>query len=167
MTGTPGTVTLNLRMYNMRTVNIIVAIVLILFGCYYSYLTFALPDRNLPNTLGSSFMPWMLVSILFGLSLLLMIISIFRTPDEICDYRISIKEGLGIFLLAAIIIVYINSLNYLGFLLATPVFLAILMILTGARGWKEIVLASILITAGIYLFFQKIFQIILPTGEIL
>ena len=151
----------------MRTVNIIVAIVLILFGCYYSYLTFALPDRNLPNTLGSSFMPWMLVSILFGLSLLLAFNSAFKAPAETCDYRISSKEGLGIVILASIIIIYINSLNYLGFLLATPVFLAILMILTGSRGWKEIVLASVLITAGIYLFFQKIFQIILPAGEIL
>jgi putative tricarboxylic transport membrane protein len=151
----------------MRTANIIVAAILILFGCYYSYLTLLLPDRNLPNTLGSSFMPWMLVSILFGLSILLMFNAVFKESSETCDYRISTKEGLGIVLLATIIIVYINSLNYLGFLLATPIFLAVLMILTGARGWKQIVLASVLITVGIYLFFQKIFQIILPAGEIL
>ena len=151
----------------MRTINIIIAIILILFGVYYSYLTFALPDRNLPNTLGSSFMPWMLVSILFGLSLLLMINSLIKGSAERCDYHISPREGSGVVLLAAIVIVYINSLTYLGFLLATPIFLAILMILTGARGWKEILLASVLITAGIYLFFQKIFQIILPAGEIL
>ena len=151
----------------MRTANIVVAAVLILFGCYYSYLTFALPDRNLPNTLGSSFMPWMLVSILFALSLLLMLNAVIKGTAETCDYRISMREGLGIVLLATIIIVYISSLNYLGFLLATPVFLAVLMVLTGGREWKQIVLASVLITVGIYLFFQKIFQIILPAGEIL
>jgi hypothetical protein len=151
----------------MRTVNILVAIVLILFGGYYSYLAFALPDRNLPNTLGSSFMPWLLVSILFGLSLLLMINALLRKTAENCDYRISPKEGLGILVLGIIIILYISSLTYLGFLLATPIFLAVLMMLTGSRGWKEILIASVLITTGIYLFFQKIFQIILPAGEIL
>jgi hypothetical protein len=54
----------------MRVVNIILAVVLILFGCFYSYLTLNLPDRNLPNTLGSSFMPWVLVICLYGLAIL-------------------------------------------------------------------------------------------------
>ena len=51
------------RDVSMRVVNIILAIVLILFGCFYSYLTLHLPDRNLPNTLGSAFMPWVLVTL--------------------------------------------------------------------------------------------------------
>jgi hypothetical protein len=36
--------------------------------------------------------------------------------------------------------------------------------MTGARKWKEIVLVSIISPLVIYVFFQKIFQVILPGG---
>ena len=150
----------------MKTANIIIAIILIIFGCYYAYLTTGLPDRNLPNTLGGSFMPWVLVTCFLGLSILMLLDTLIKGTAEKCDYRISKKEGLGVLFLAAIIIGYIKSLSLLGFLLATPIFLAVLMVLTGARGWKEVVLTSTLATFGIYLFFQKIFQIVLPAGEL-
>ena len=150
----------------MKKVNIVIAVILILFGLFYAYLTINLPDRNLPNTLGSSFMPWLLVSCLFGLSLLLLLQTIIKGSAETCDYQISIKEGAGIFWLSIIVIGYIYSLDFIGFLLATPVFLAILMLLTGARSWKQIAVTSTAVTIGIYLFFQKVFQIILPAGEI-
>ena len=150
----------------MRTVNIVIAVILILFGLFYAYLTANLPDRNLPNTLSSSFMPWLLVSCLFGLSLLLLLQTLIKGSDESCDYRISTKEGSGVVLLAAVVIGYILSLDFFGFLLATPVFLAVLMMLTGARDWKQIAVTSAAATIGIYLFFQKVFQIILPAGEI-
>lgn len=149
----------------MRTANITIAIVLILFGAFYSYLTAALPDRNLPNTLGSSFMPWVLVTCLFVLSILLMLQTIFKGSAETCDYAISKKEGAGVFFLVIIVITYMKAMTYFGFLLVTPIFLAVLMLIIGARKWKEIVLTSTLVTFGVYLFFQKVFQIILPAGE--
>lgn len=150
----------------MRVVNIYIAIALILFGCFYSYLTLHLPDRNLPNTLGSSFMPWVLVICLYLLSILLLLQSIFKGSAETCDYAISKKEGLGILFLVFIILTYIKVMSLIGFLLVTPIFIAVLMIIIGARKWKEIVLTSILVTFAIFLFFQKVFQIILPAGEV-
>jgi len=155
----------NLRMVPMRTANITVAIILILFGGFYSYLTAVLPDRNLPNTLGSSFMPWVLVTCLFVLSILLMVQSIYNGSDETCDYSVSKKEGISIIFLVVIVIVYIKAMAFFGFLLVTPIFLAVLMLTIGARKWKEVVLTSTLVTFSIYLFFQKVFQIILPAGE--
>ncbi len=150
---------------SMRVVNIIVAIVLILFGCFYSYLTMHLPDRNLPNTLGSSFMPWVLAICLFVLSILLLLQSLFKVSAETCDYAISKKEGTSILFLIVFVIVYIKAMEYFGFLLITPFFLVALMLTIGARKWKEVILTSTLVTFGIYLFFQKVFQIILPAGE--
>ena len=93
----------------MRVVNIISAVVLILFGCFYSYLTLHLPDRNLPNTLGSSFMPWVLVICLYGLAILLLLQSLFKVSAETCDYAISKKEGTGILFLIVLVIVYIDE----------------------------------------------------------
>lgn len=149
----------------MRVVNIILAVVLILFGCFYSYLTLHLPDRNLPNTLGSSFMPWVLVTCLYGLSILLLLQACFKRTPETCDYAISKKEGQGVLFLVVIVVAYIKAMAFLGFLLVTPVFLVVLMLTIGARRWKEVVLTSTLVPLGIYLFFQKVFQIILPAGE--
>ncbi len=149
----------------MRVVNIILAVVLILFGCFYSYLTLHLPDRNLPNTLGSSFMPWVLVICLYGLAILLLLQSLFKVSAETCDYGISKKEGTSILFLIVLVIVYIKAMAYFGFMLITPFFLMALMLTIGARKWKEVILTSILVTFGIYLFFQKVFQIILPAGE--
>ncbi len=151
---------------SMRAVNIIIAITMILFGCFYSYLTMHLPDRNLPNTLGSSFVPWVLVICLYVLSILLLLQSVFKGSSETCDYVISKKEGISVLFLVIIVIVYIKAMAFLGFLLVTPIFLAVLMLTIGARKWKEVVLTSTLVTFGIYLFFQKVFQIILPAGEI-
>ena len=149
----------------MRVVNSVLAVILILFGCFYSYLTMQLPDRNLPNTLGSAFMPWVLVSCLYLLSILLLTQSLFRGTSENCDYRISKKEGIGILFLFVLVVVYIKALVLFGFILVTPVFLAVLMLFIGARKWTEILLTSILVTFGVYLFFQKVFQIILPAGK--
>lgn len=151
---------------SMRVVNIILAVVLILFGCFYSYLTLHLPDRNLPNTLGSSFMPWVLVTCLYGLSILLLLQACSKGSPETCDYVISKKEGLGVLFLLVIVVTYIKAMAFFGFILVTPIFLVVLMLTIGARKWKEIVLTSTLVTLGIYLFFQKVFQIILPAGEI-
>lgn len=150
----------------MRVVNIILAIVLILFGCFYSYLTIHLPDRNLPNTLGSAFMPWVLVTSLFILSALLLLQTIYKGSAESCDYAISKKEGTSILFLVVLVIVYIKAMAYFGFLLVTPFFLVALMLTVGARKWKEVLLTSTLVTFGIYLFFQKVFQIILPAGNL-
>jgi hypothetical protein len=150
---------------SMRVVNIILAIVLILFGFFYSYLTMHLPDRNLPNTLGSSFMPWVLAICLFVLSILLLLQSLIKVSAETCDYAISKKEGTGILFLVVLVVVYIKTMTFFGFLLITPFFLVALMLTIGARKWKEVILTSTLVTFGIYLFFQKVFQIILPAGE--
>jgi hypothetical protein len=63
--------------------------------------------------------------------------------------------------------VYLQSLDLLGFLIATPVYLAAMMIGSGSRRWKEIALISLLTAVGVYFFFDKVFQVILPSGKLL
>lgn len=150
----------------MKKVNIILSAVLIGFGIFYAYLTANLPERNLPNTLGSDFMPWVLVGCLFLLSFLLLIRTLFGRLPEQFDFSISLKEGFGVIFLTACVFAYVKLMNLIGFALATPIFLALLMLITGSRKWKEIVIVSIVATFCIYLLFQKIFQVILPRGEL-
>jgi putative tricarboxylic transport membrane protein len=150
----------------MKKVNVILAALLIGLGIFYAYLAANLPDRNLPNTLGSDFMPWVLAGCLLLLSLLLLIKTVFGSTPEQFDFSISPKEGFGVIFLTVCVFAYVKLMILIGFVLATPIFLALLMLITGSRKWKEIVMVSIFATFSIYLLFQKIFQVILPRGEI-
>jgi putative tricarboxylic transport membrane protein len=150
----------------MKKVNVILAALLIGLGIFYAYLAANLPDRNLPNTLGSDFMPWVLAGCLLLLSLLLLIKTVFGSTPEQFDFSISPKEGFGVIFLTVCVFAYVKLMILIGFVLATPIFLVLLMLITGSRKWKEIVMVSIFATFSIYLLFQKIFQVILPRGEI-
>lgn len=150
----------------MKKVNVILAALLIGFGIFYAYLAANLPDRNLPNTLGSDFMPWVLAGCLLLLALLLLIKTVFGSTPEQFDFSISPKEGFGVIFLTVCVFAYVKLMLLIGFVLATPIFLALLMLITGSRKWKEIVMVSIFATFSIYLLFQKIFQVILPRGEL-
>lgn len=150
----------------MIKVDLIISILLIVFTGFYAFLTINLPARNLPNTLGSDFMPWILVICLSLLSILLLLKAIFGRTVEKGDSTISLKEGLGVLFLTAIIFVYVKAMSLFGFIIITPIFIAVLMLFTGSRKWKEVVIVSLVATFGIYLFFQKIFQVLLPAGTI-
>ena len=139
---------------------------MIMFCGFFAFLIEKLPDRNLPNTLGSDFMPWVLLICLFSLSTLLLLKNIFAGTKEKLDSKISFREGSGVLFLTALVYGYVQTMEPFGFLLVTPVFIAILMLFTGSRGWKEVVSVSILSTLGIYFFFQKVFQVQLPAGNI-
>jgi putative tricarboxylic transport membrane protein len=150
----------------MKKADLIISILLIAFIGFYAFLTINLPARNLPNTLGVDFMPWILVICLSLLSILLLLKAIFGRPVEKGDSTISLKEGLGVLFLTAIIFVYVKAISLFGFIIITPIFIAVLMLFTGSRKWKEVVIVSLVATFGIYLFFQKIFQVLLPAGTI-
>jgi hypothetical protein len=150
----------------MKKANIIASIVILIFTSFYAYLTSQLPSRNLPNTLGSAFMPWLLATLLFGLCVCLLITTAIRGTRENSSATISLKEGLSVIFLTVFVYVYVKAIQLFGFIVITPFFLAALMWISGARKWKEIVLLSIASTLGIYLFFQKIFKVILPHGTL-
>jgi len=57
-------------------------------------------------------------------------------------------------------------MNLFGFLYATPLFVAVLMLISGSRKWKELLLTVFFVTLGIYFFFIKIFRVPLPDGSL-
>ena len=150
----------------MKKSDTAIAFILLAFCGFYAFLTAKLPDRNLPNTLGSDFMPWVLTACLTFLSIVLLGKSLSRGLREKVPAKTSWQERWGVVLLAALIFGYIQVLGLLGFFLSTPVLVAILMVISGSRKWTEVFLVSILSTVGIYLFFQEIFKVQLPAGAI-
>lgn len=150
----------------MKKANIIIACILIAFCVFFAVLTARLPDRNLPNTLGIDFMPWVLLIILFCLSVMMLITNILGKSLEKKDATITLREVSGVFFLTLIVYGYVQAMSLFGFLIITPVFIAVLMFFTGSRKWKELIAVSVLSTVGIYFFFQKIFQVQLPGGSL-
>lgn len=150
----------------MKKANIIVSLVLISFTGVYAYFTSRLPTRNLPNTLGSDFMPWLLATILFVLSGCLLITNALGKTREIFEPKIALKEVVSVIVLTVFVYVYVNAIQLIGFLTITPFFVAALMWISGARKWKQILIISAVSTVGIYLFFQKVFRVILPQGTL-
>ena len=150
----------------MRKANIIVSLVLISFTGFYAYLTYQLPSRNLPNTLGSDFMPWLLATILFILTGCLLLTNALGKTRENFEPKIAVKEVLSVIFLTVFVYVYVKAIQLIGFLYITPLFMAALMVISGARKWKEITILSISATIGIYLFFQKVFKVLLPQGTL-
>jgi len=149
----------------MRKANILMSIIFIFFGLGYSILILQLPDRNLPNTLGSSFVPWIMFIWFEVLSVLLLITNLIKEPIEVCDPRVTKREAIGIVTFIVVLIGYIRLMKSFGFILVTPFFIAGLMLLSGARKWREIAMVSIISTFGIYFFFYKLFRVALPLGK--
>ena len=150
----------------MRKANIIVSLVIISFTGVYAYFTSQLPTRNLPNTLGPHFMPWLLAAILFVLSGCLLIINALGKTRENFEPKIALKEVVSVIVLTVFVYVYVNAIQLIGFLYITPFFVAALMWISGARKWKQILIISAGSTVGIYLFFQKVFRVLLPQGTL-
>jgi len=62
------------------------------------------------------------------------------------------------------LLAYVFLMEFLGYLLATILFLLTLNLYFGTRGAKELGIAAILVPAAIFLFFARVMLIPLPEG---
>ncbi len=172
----------------MRKKNIISSLAFILIGIWFSYLTYWLPTRTIPNTPGPSFFPWVIVICFLSLSILLLCKNFFDKNDKKEKSSISysilkkvfVDRILGlksfedivelakdffekkVLILALIMLTYIALLPFTGFLLTTPFFFASFMYLTSEKRFLYIAFFSISIPFSIFYLFQNVFSILLP-----
>jgi hypothetical protein len=139
----------------MKRANILTSILLFAFAGYYAYLISRLPTREIPYTLGADFMPWVLTGCLVLLSTLLLLKSLLFKEERVVAVEISPKEVAGILSLLAIIVAYIEAMIYFGYVFITPLFIAAMMLISGSRKLREIILFPIGITFAVYLFFHR------------
>jgi len=152
----------------MRRRNIIAALVLIVCGATYAYFTSFLPERSLPNTPGPPFFPWVVTIILLGLSVALLLQGILglgdsRTPIKVAASSSGLSNRPAVWALG-LFVVYLVSLEPVGFVLATLPFFAILMWLFGERRLWLVALGAIGMTAFLYFVFRHGFSVFLPKG---
>lgn len=152
----------------MRRRNIIAAVVLIVCGLGYMYLTSGLPVRSLPNTPGPSFFPWIISVVLLGLSVALLLQAITSSDG----YAATLGEGRAeagrnrgraIWALGAFI-AYVVLLPRFGFIIATAPFFAFQMVLFGERRPLLVAIGALAMTAILYVLFRHGFGVFLPRG---
>ena len=143
--------------------DIIAAIGLLIFSALYAWATFYIPDRTIPNTPGPSFFPFVIITVVGILSLALLIkgISGLRTGEG-GQFQESAARlpalTMGVFF------IYLVLLPWVGFLIASVVFFAVLMVLYGGREPVKIVIWSLAVPIGLFVIFTEAFQILLPRG---
>lgn len=144
--------------------NTIAGLALMAFGVWYAYLIGNLPERSImPNTPGPSFFPIIIVSAVLLLSAALLVSGIIgmRQTESNTDERSSERPAI---LAVGIFIIFLASLPYAGFIVASVPFFAALMYLYGSRNWFLIAGSSITIPIVLFVLFRYGFQIILPRG---
>lgn len=121
------------------------------------------PPSDNPSIPGPIFFPRLVVIIMVVLTVLMAAENV-RINDKSKLFDLAnpgLKRNLKIFVISAI---YCFLLNYIGFLILTPIALLIMMLVLkrqGLFGWK--IFSSFVATAAIYLVFEVLLDVPLPT----
>jgi hypothetical protein len=126
---------------------------------YYGYLTSQLQFRKAAQGMGPDSMPYIFAAALFVLSIFLIIEGYVKNTAAANKNPLGLKMILRVVLLFGIIAAYILAVIYVSFVVATPLFIAVLLYLGESRKPVEIILTSVLVTAGVYILFNLIFQV--------
>lgn len=140
----------------------LIALVLLAFAGGYGWLAFNLPERNIPGSVGLDFVPKLLAGLLSLLAVLLFVQGPGRGPGDPPG-----AEGAGWAQAAVVVglmVAYVAALTHLGFLLATPPYLAVSMWRTGARHPGFILLVAVAMTVAARIVFVTLFAVPLPHG---
>ncbi len=111
------------------------------------------------------------------LLIILMVMSVILMLTDLRDMK-AVKEGLAklklntvfnggtlrLVLACGVFFIYVQSLRYLGFMIATPILLSIMLFFIGFRGFLKLIPASIAITAVCMFCFSHLGKLPLPTG---
>jgi hypothetical protein len=121
-------------------------------------------------SLSPAFFPRLAAWIIAGLSALQLAIIVTQRkkqavaePDE---EWLSPKEERSAYKSAVVVIAYFIALKLIGFLIATTLLLAALLILQDIKKPLKVILISVPVTLGVFLFFYFIMQVHFPKGVI-
>ena len=76
------------------------------------------------------------------------------------------EELISAGLLAVSFLLYVLTIRFLGYLIATPLFFIIFMLIYGERKWLRMIITSVVFSVAVFFLFEKVFYILLPHGQI-
>ncbi|MCE2453512.1 MAG: tripartite tricarboxylate transporter TctB family protein [Nitrospinae bacterium] len=156
----------------MRKADIYTAVIFILYsvvGFFYiipTQIEYSIPPEEVSNAVFlPTFFPNSAV-ITFGLVSAMFLFGAFRRSEaggQVISGKRALLQVCAVFVLCY---VYVEAMAYFGFLVSTPVFLAILVVSMGTRDWRYVAAMSILFPLVVNYFFWFAFKLALPEGSL-
>ena len=156
----------------MNRTNLGIGIIFFIFSLFYYF--YLIPTQIISSTAQSEFagrifrpetFPQITIAI-FGLVSALLAGNALRERGALelmpGSSRRASFQALFVFILA---VVYVYALEWLGFHLTSPIFLAILIIFFGTRDWRFVAPVALLTPVVIERLFWFSFKVVLPEGE--
>ncbi len=156
----------------MRKADIYTAVVFLVFsavGFFYiipTQIQYSIPPEEVSNAVFlPTFFPNSTIAT-FALVSAMFLFGALRRSEAGGQTITSKKALLQVCVVFALCYVYVESLAYFGFLVSTPVFLAILIMMMGTRDWRYVASMSILFPIFVNYFFWFAFKLALPQGSL-
>lgn len=156
----------------MRKVNIVTGLAFLVFSAVYYF--FLIPTQieiaggvgNYTGILKPDYFPKIAIYCFAAFSAILIWQSVRSLEDHPVFVNVSDRPILQVSIVLIIGVIYIFGLEYLGYSIATPIFLIVLMLFFGTRDWRYLIPVAILVPTALHLFFWHSFKIILPEGSL-
>jgi hypothetical protein len=144
---------------NTRVVDFLTGIVLMLLAAYWFIEASKMPKVELG--IGPGGYPMFVSSVLFFLGFLMTVLNIRKGLPRPAG-KIDRKAALRVIIFVAVSFVYVRAMRYLGFLLLTPPYIFFACCFFQYRKKHIAAIASVVVTAVLYIVFRKFFFVPLP-----
>ena len=142
----------------------ILAIAFSLFTYIFSD-SFSLQGRNAWNlALNPAVYPRLLAMVMFVLGLVHLVNTLRKGSIKGLKFEKLVMINVG--KIVGLVLVYIVGVYYIGFIVATTIFLGV-TIIVGGGNIRQALIVPLPTTLGLYLLFQVLFAVPLPMGEFL
>jgi putative tricarboxylic transport membrane protein len=153
--------------------NSLTAIITILASVIFGIMTLMIPEASIGNPMAPKHFPLGLSIIMLFLGVVLLIRSDFeKTKEAIKSLMNSTKEdkkiGKFILMTSAICILYALVFDVVGYIIATFLFMQLMLLITnGKEKWKINTIVSLIFSGSIYYVFNNLLNVILPNNPFL
>jgi hypothetical protein len=114
------------------------------------------------KSLEARIMPYVIIAITALVATFLLIRTIHDKKSD--EY---VTTGLDkVAIMAGLLLVYFVLVEYIGFYLASPIYLAVAMMALGQKSKKVLLLVSVITTLTIYVSFNVLLEMYMPTGKL-
>ena len=146
-----------------RRISLAGGVVFLVFACVYFLLSDNLPPGGPFDKIGTKFFPKLLAGILGGLSLLLIALTVFVAGPRGETASSDRGDRPAFYGTLAVAFVALGLWKVIGFL-ATPLLMAGIMLVNGARSARVVTAVAVGGTVLLYLVFFRLFALPLPLG---
>ena len=149
----------------MKAANLVAGIFTVVFGIAVYWLTLGFATQGLsPDPLGPTFFPRALGIGFVVLGLILVIAALRQKGGEKRTEPILSRGNLRMLAVIGLCALYYLFMDDIGFILATILFVAAVMVITGERTWWKMGVSALAVSLILYFLFREILKVMLPIG---